>query len=306
MRLTVSRSEQQGITLIELLAVILLLAAGTALLLPTVARRQRETSIMQCMSNLRQLAFASHLYSEDNNDLWPANGRSDASLNLSQIPASYVPRVWAETWETSNMTSPEDAAGMISERVSLLAKYVTDKKAFRCPKDDIPIVVANRAFLRPRTYGMNQFIGWTADPATGATWHGEPNAGSQTFKKIGTTATPEVLFLFGEIHRFSVCHPVFGTHPRWGSEGNATGENRILHLPANNHGRFTTFSMADGHAEIRRWRSARFNDPHYANGQRVSEADPFWHNHDLPLPGVTSSQVAPDLKWLTTHTTVRR
>jgi prepilin-type processing-associated H-X9-DG protein len=152
---------------------------------------------------------------------------------------------------------------------------------------------------------MNQFVGWTPDIITPVMHHGEPNSSSEVFKKTATTKKPGDIFLFGEIHPYSICYPAFGTHPRWNSAGEPTGANLSYHVPGSNHGRGTVFSMADGHAEVRRWRSARFNDP-YSNGRPMPENDGFWHTHESPLPGVTTAQVAPDFKWLTVHTTVRR
>lgn len=152
---------------------------------------------------------------------------------------------------------------------------------------------------------MNLFVGWTPDLSTSATWHNEPNAQSQTFRKTGSIPKPSEIFVFGEMHPFSICDPPFGTHPRWDSRGAPTGANFSFHVPANLHGRYSVFSMADGHSEIRRWKHPRFNNP-YSNGRPMREDDPFWHNHNVPLPGVGAAEVAPDFKWLTLHTTMRR
>jgi type II secretory pathway pseudopilin PulG len=298
------QATRRGFTLVELLVVFVLVMFGMGLLLPTVGRIKGRGSVVQCLNNAKQLAFAADLYAVENNDLWPANGLSDAALNLANPPGSYVPRVWVEGRESSNVPSQESADGMISERTSLLAGYVRDRKVFVCPAE-APIVAGNRSFRRTRSFGMNQFVGWTPDIYTPAMYHGEPNSSSKVFTKTASTEKPGDIFLFGEIHPYSICKPAFGTHPRWNSEGEPTGANVSFHVPGSNHGRSTVFSMADGHAEVRRWRSARFNDP-YVAGRPVPENDGFWHIHDTPLPGVTAAQVAPDFKWLTVHTTVRR
>ena len=302
MRPNQSNSARHGFTRTDLVAITVVLMFGAVLLLPSLGKGSDRQGVIQCLNNARQLAFAAHLYAADNRDLWPANGLSDSTVSFTRLPTNYTPRVWAE-FRQGSATSPETADIMLSPKVSLLANYVQDKNAFRCPDRDAPIRIGNTTFQRPKKYGMNQFVGWTPDRATGVTWHGEPNTTSEIFKTVATTAKPGSIFLFGEIHSFSICHPVFGTHPRWDAAGNPTGENRILHLPANNHGRGTTFSMADGHAESRTWRYPNFNHPN-SNGTPVAEGDPFWHTHDTPLPGATSTEVAPDLKWLTVHTTV--
>src|SRR5688572_9030632 len=304
MRQGVEKSAQGGFTLVELLVVIVLVMFGMGLLRPMVARMKGRTSVVQCVNNARQLVLAAQVYAEDNNDLWPANGLSALALNLPPSP-NYVPRLWVESWEASNITSQEQADAMVSEKFSLLARYLPNKKVLLCPEERTPSGSGTRRVWRTRSFGMNQFVGWTPDIYTSATYHGEPNSSSEVFKKTATTKKPGDIFLFGEIHPYSICYPAFGTHPRWTSAGQPMGANLSFHVPGNNHGRSTVFSMADGHAEVRRWRSARFNDP-YSGDRPMPENDPNWHIHESPLPGVTAAQVAPDFKWLTVHTTVRR
>jgi type II secretory pathway pseudopilin PulG len=302
MRGKMGRVNEGGFTLVELIAVIAVVVLMAWLLIPAMAKGRREASASRCMNNVRALAFAAQLYAEDNNDLWPANGVSDASLNLANPPPNYVPRVWAEGREASNISPGDETT---SERVSLIAKYVSDQEVFRCPGENEPNRARTRTIRRPRSYGMNLFVGWTPDRITGPVWYGEPNERSQTFRTRAATVQPAEIFLFGEIHPFSICYPAFGTHPRWDSRGNPTGQNLNFHVPGNNHGGVTVFSMADGHAEIHRWMNPRFNDPE-SGGRPLPESHSFWHTHELPLPGVTAAQVAADFKWLTARATVAK
>src|SRR5438128_6609678 len=57
-----------GFSLVELLVVITVIAALAALLLPTFARSKASAYRLKCLSNLRQLGLAAHMYWDDNNN----------------------------------------------------------------------------------------------------------------------------------------------------------------------------------------------------------------------------------------------
>jgi prepilin-type N-terminal cleavage/methylation domain-containing protein/prepilin-type processing-associated H-X9-DG protein len=308
MRLKSALVKRHGFTLIELLVVIAIIAILASLLLPALAKAKRKATMIKCMNNGKQLALAAHLYGNDNNDYWPKNGNSDNGLNMANPPANWIPRVWSEGREGSNLNNEQEARGMVSERVSLIAKYMSNKDSFRCPEDKVLIVRGNQRFQRPKSYGMNLFLGWALDhpshpQITQAQYHNEPQGRNQNFKIIGSTPNVGEIFLFGELHPYSICQPPFGTHPTWDAQGNPTGQNRSFHVPGNFHGQVSQFAFADGHADNHKWRSAKFNNP----GVRpLGENDGFWHSHDTPLPGATSAEVQSDFIWLGKSATVPR
>jgi len=294
MQLTQSRTRShcgswrcpQGFTLIELLVVIAIIAILAAMLLPALAKAKGRAGNIACLNNIKQLITAAHIYALDNADKWPANSQGDSTVNLANPPANYVPKVWVEGREGSNLTDQQTADGMVSDRVSLLAPFMGKSKAsFRCPSDKALTRVGAVSYYRPRSYGMSTYVGWA-----GAPYHNEPSRAYRVFLKTSSVGRTSDVFVFGELHPYSICRPQFGVH---------MDAAQMYHFPGNQHVKSSVFSFADGHAESHKWVNGRFNNP------GMPESDGRWHDHNAAHPTAPLAQIQTDLNWLRTHTTYK-
>lgn len=78
------RARPQGFTLVELLVVVAILGALTALLIPTLAGARQASLRAICAANLRQVHVAMTMYLHDNRDQFPC----------AQDPVSTSPMYW--------------------------------------------------------------------------------------------------------------------------------------------------------------------------------------------------------------------
>src|SRR5579884_3483533 len=73
---TMTRRKQNGFTLVELLVVIALIAILAAILFPVIAQARESARSASCLSNLRQLAAAMHIYTTDADETYPVDASS--------------------------------------------------------------------------------------------------------------------------------------------------------------------------------------------------------------------------------------
>ena len=126
---------KKAFTLIELLVVIAIIAILIALLFPALSRIREAAQSTACLSNMRQLAMAVHLYASENKDKLPfiphpQHSLGDGTIYISGPPA---PQALLDGWVKNNI-NPADWVPEPQNRA--LYRYTGSKwELFQCPSD---------------------------------------------------------------------------------------------------------------------------------------------------------------------------
>jgi len=154
-------NSRRGFTLIELLVVIAIIATLAALLLPALSRAKDTAKRTACLSNLRQVNLAIHLYADDNSD----------SLPVLPDPNPYPNGVGAYYKQ------------LVKGYLGLTGPASLDEKVFICPSDRTLHTQMGHAFS---SYTFNGYeIGPGAIPRI-------------TGQKLGAIQSPARAVLAGE------------------------------------------------------------------------------------------------------------
>jgi prepilin-type N-terminal cleavage/methylation domain-containing protein/prepilin-type processing-associated H-X9-DG protein len=231
-----------GFTLVELVAVLAILALAVTMLAPALARSRTNGKAVQCLYNQRQLAAAWQTYAADNNDRLAVNSGGS-------VPPFSYPVSWAGgfvDWSSSPMNT--NTLYLTEDRTSLLAAYAARSAGiFWCPTDTY-LSPAQRLLgwaHRIRSVAMNAAVG-DGNKDRSISW-------SSSFwwaRKTGdlTAPGPSQSWVFLDEHPDSIEDTIFYANP-----GFTNGTGQFTELPASDHSGACGIAFADGHAEIHRW-----------------------------------------------------
>lgn len=278
----------RGFTLIELLVVIAIIAILAAILLPVLTQSKIRAQGISCLSNMRQLQIGSALYGGDNNDFMPGNTPSGG---IAPNAPNWVAGVFASFYVHGSSVTPasdspagastnvfflgvegdNDTDGSGTHLVGSIGAYTKDAGVYHCPADRT-VEPGTGGQLRVRSCSANCYMG----NDTGALI----NSSFTVFEKYSNfngRFSPSDAFVYLDENPLSLDDGFFLLVESLNPNALSLDENH----PAVNHGDSTSFSFADGHAELH-----------------------LWHNVFLNI-NINLSATASDNLWLTSHATVK-
>ncbi|WCJ60620.1 prepilin-type N-terminal cleavage/methylation domain-containing protein [Fontisphaera persica] len=236
--------EVRGITLLEMLVTVGILAVLAALLLPAVGRVRERAARVACLNCLRQLQLGWHMYAQDH---------LGALVSNLALHTNGAWRSAPDSW-TGLSSAPHDATGQnIAGGALCRLGYAANVQLFRCPADQSTVRDLRGQDLglpRTRSYGMNGNVG------------GRTNEAQATVNRLYQIRNPSRLFVLIDEHAESIDDGHFLV---WSAP-----DERWVNLPADRHSRGCNLSFADGHAEHWRWQAPKTFAPKTSYWKKAS------------------------------------
>ena len=283
---------KKAFTLIELLVVIAIIALLLSILIPSLAAIKEYASVVNCLSNQKNIALAYIMYTADNHDRFcSGNVNDDPAIEPDDNPFDVVntvswvraPLVYNGTGYWALASNPElnTLTRTNGLREGAIYPYLEDIKVFHCPGDKrlrkgtSEYTGTNlNVYQIYRSYGMPDYY------MAGNDGNGNLNDRDEYMLADIKASGSKLLFVEDNyLRRFNTDGWSYrpNTQSFWDPLGNY-------------HNKSCTFSFVDGHAEHYKWKDPRSD--HFMS-DRAAAGQVGYGRHD-----VQNSPINPDHTWL--------
>lgn len=257
--------------MIELLVVIAIIAILAGMILPALSKAKAKTQGISCMNNTRQLTLSWILYTNDNQENIMPNceGQYDAA-DITRGDKS-----WVTGWLGWNQNDSNGGDGgrdntnilyLVDPQYAQMGHYIGKAaKTFKCPSDNYASPAGPKGVIgqqRVRTVSMNTFMnvnGSLGPDGKGSTTHNN----LKVYKKVTdmNRLKPTGAWVLVDEHPDSVNDAALFPEAAavqqggmWVVKGD-TGRTKWRDYPSSLHNGACGFSFADGHSEIKKWKT---------------------------------------------------
>lgn len=272
-----------GLTLVELLVAISIVAILAGLLLTTLTRAKAKAQGIACLDNSRQLMLAWKMYVDDNNGRLVRNAAYNGLARYRADSGGWIHGWLDYNSQNTDNTNVLNLIGSFDGETALFGNYITSPQVYKCPADPSTVLIGGHTYPRVRSLSMNQAIG------SGSTANWLPPSNYIVFQKESDIVTPSPANLLTFLDE----HPDSINDAGWAFQMHDPDQRaraRLIDIPASYHNGAGSLSFADSHSEVHRWLDARTKPPvRYTND--VS---------NIATPN------SPDADWLAARVSARR
>ena len=257
-------------TLIELLVVIAIIAILAAILAPALSSARERAKLSTCMNNLKQLAFGTLAYADDNNGCNPmsrmiVNGEV-VEWHSSLIKTHAFGPVWKEA--AKNTVVPYIGGAVYADRTTSqsydLPKHSVCPNGRRVP--GAPHHVVDDYTLPNGSYAYNTYLAYNGDTDA------EKN---KRYSSIRTVRNPSGRLLIGEVQAHSAAENFWGTQCKVGDTRNWSPWS-YTSLMFRHNGR-TAMAFVDGHTDALSYGEVEAKGT--GSLTKKSNISHFWHGY---------------------------
>jgi prepilin-type processing-associated H-X9-DG protein len=211
------------------------------LMLTTIGASRPNVPTYGCMNNLRQLATAWRMYSDENTGVIVYN-HDGGSSGLFAGDAC-----WVGGWLDFSANTANTNVGLLIDHShnpygAFLGTYVKTPTVFKCPSDKSVVIISGQQLPRARSVSMNNCTG------SGSRLWTSPSR-FNLYTRVSQINSPANIYVFLDERADSINDGCFLSDP--------DTRYQIIDFPASYHDGAANFSFVDGHVEVHKWKDPR-------------------------------------------------